>query len=44
MKTISLKVDAEFHSELKAKLRKKNKQLNDLVVEFLLNYLEQNDD
>lgn len=44
MKTIAIKIDAEFHSELKAKLVKDNKQLNNLVVELLLNYLEQNDD
>jgi predicted HicB family RNase H-like nuclease len=44
MKNINLKIDAEFHSEIKAKLVKDNKQLNTLVVELLLNYLDQNDD
>jgi predicted HicB family RNase H-like nuclease len=44
MKNINIKIDAEFHSELKAKLVKNNKRLNTLVVELLLNYLDQIDD
>jgi hypothetical protein len=40
----NLKIDAEFYSYIKAKLVKDNKQLNTLVVEFLLIYLDRNDD
>jgi hypothetical protein len=41
MKTISVKIEDQLYSEIKAKLAKEKKTLNLVVSELMLNYLVQ---
>jgi hypothetical protein len=43
MKTIAVKVNDDFHTEIKEKLQRQGKDLKSLVTEFLLTYLENDD-